>query len=100
MRKLKETKSARDSTGNDQKNGPTTELAECQQRKRNNYRRQNTELKRATFKAKQKYLVAAHRTLTLNCLSNSVLELGPLPGNMTWSYAVTLAVIRLIYLWR
>jgi hypothetical protein len=59
-----------------------------------------TALKRAINKVKKKYLIAVHRTLTPNCLSNSVLELGPLPGNIAWSYTVTLAVIRLIYLSR
>jgi len=38
------------------------------------------------------------RTLTLHCLTSSVLGLGPLPGNITWSYKVILAVNRLIYL--
>jgi len=42
------------------KNEQTTQLAECQQRKRNNYSRQNTEWKRATDKATKKYLVAIH----------------------------------------
>jgi len=45
-------------------------------------------------------LVAVHRTLTLHCLNNSVLELGPRSGNITWPYTVTLAVIRLTYLSR
>ena len=42
--------------------------------------------------------VIFQRTLTLHCLTSSVLGLGPLPGNITWSYTVTLAVNRLSYL--
>ena len=41
--------------------------------------------------------VAVQRTLTLHCLTSSVLALGPLPVNITWYYTVTLAVHILIY---
>jgi len=30
--------------------------------------------------------VAVQKTVTLHCLISSVVELGPLPGNITWSY--------------
>ena len=39
--------------------------------------------------------VAVQRTLTLHCLTSLVL-----PGNITWSYTVTLAVNRIVYLSR